>query len=515
MHLASLAASHKGLVLSASSASNSTVLILSSCPTLHGIRLTPYWWVAVGFVLITLGGVVWNIVVQRCRRESRRILPSSAAKFISPELKFDGCIGQIISLNDLKQDGSWWSVIVGGLEFAHPGGQEVKVQLSASATEVPLNTHAMFKANMDVGSQGLEEPYDLACYEIYIQRPTATMVSESNQQAETKAVPMFTRAVTDPGKKVNFLSMTNESQEIPNDQPAMKLIEEDPEEKWLLRGPLKSIQRVQVGQFAFLDFSTAARDTWSERAEAFSLFAPSFNYCLLLLLVGAAHFIYMLATPQYAYLSSQPQSEYLSTYAKEGADAAWSPLNSNGIPAHQYTVGWLGYEQLFVRVINSGWITLSTTMSFGFLRENELKPSDHARSDSHLKALAWFIKISMAPLCPFLLTHALPALFVFPWLLMCKVFLGILLALAFYISEKVKASEAAILLGMRVFIFAFLLIIQTACHYSVLMYAQPIPVPEAAWIDIIRVEYELRSTSCYVSAINDQTHTLLAFLSWC
>jgi hypothetical protein len=443
-------------------------LVLSSCPTLHGVLPTPYWWVVLSFVLVIMGGVLWNVISGELIKKAKSVLPPLMAELLPRQAQFDGCIGQITAVECLKSNKRdnnpfGWTARVRGLHFEHPGGDKLFIQLSPAADIIPMTYDQM-----------------------------------------RQALQHYVAKDWKPG------------QLSPSDLHAcrLELVERVGDGEWRVEGPYVALKRLRVGQFAFLDL-TYAKDQGVPHVA--SLLYPSFNYCMLLLFVGCAHFLYILATPQSAYLSSQPQTQYYSTYATDGGDAAWSPLNSDGSSAHDYPLSWLTYEQLYVRVINSGWLTLWSTMFFGHGREQLLKPVGH--SDRPAQILKYTGGFSLALLLPFVLTHALPALVIFPWLPLCILVLPVIYICStnddcMCYRNSGTSAEIGRIVMQRACFFPLVILLQTACHYGVLLYAQPIPLPGGSWSDIINAEYSLRSSSCYFDAITRQTHSLIAFLSY-
>jgi hypothetical protein len=124
--------------------------------------------------------------------------------------------------------------------------------------------------------------------------------------------------------------------------------------------------------------------------------------------------------------------------------------------------------------MNSGWLTLWTTIFRGGVRVIEARALAHSeRHEALLNCLRGF---SLFLLVPFLLTHAFPSFVVFPWLPVMIILLMVIVALSSMLLEVFtrKFDDKALPTGSRGLVngdlhqgllFLLFLSFQTACHY--------------------------------------------------
>jgi hypothetical protein len=138
------------------------------------------------------------------------------------------------------------------------------------------------------------------------------------------------------------------------------------------------------------------------------LVTPSPGYMLVVTLAKVAHFFYMCATLDSAYQSATPDSAYASYYQSTGLDAGWSSSPSD-LPS-----GWYRYEQFYVRVVNSGWLTLGPNLILAMMSSLANEENKASRSENQSMLLAFTAICQFTFFLPIAVTHIIPAIMLYP-----------------------------------------------------------------------------------------------------
>jgi hypothetical protein len=445
-------------------------LAANSCPTLHGTLLTPYWIVLLSLVVVSIGGGLWNIVSERCWDRAR--------KQLTPNLQLP-----LLSRADVEIADSTWIASQPLLQRLHIG-RIVQSQISESGRSFYVAVHETERGSRV--SFLLESSFRL-------------LASEDLRHIASKRLEKQQTILASVGTTWRAQKMKNDAANpLPEDCSWYILTHAS--------GNIPAAADKIVGDLFLLTADDHdVSEAMSEQTPLWFVSSPS--YCIFMFVLQLAHFLYMLQTLDPAYVSSAPQADYTSHYAADGADAAWSPLNTDGHPVHEYGAAWLRYEQFYVRLVNSGWLTLWIST---FLSRSQRKAS-HVVSQ-----LLGFIGVtSMVALLPIALTHAVSACAVFPFLLpaTCLLF-WMLHSCRHYLQAKHgKHWWAQDAVWMLFCMFPLMLMLQTAVHYAMLLYASD-RLDGDAWTRVVVTEWNLRSTRCYVESLQQQTRHVLAFLSY-
>ena len=233
-------------------------------------------------------------------------------------------------------------------------------------------------------------------------------------------------------------------------------------------------------------------------AEIKTMLLPSTSYVFFMALIHLAHFFYICGTLRAAYTSNVPLPEYAAEYVTNGPDSAW---NADGPSLSR---GWYAYEQLYVRLVNSGVITFLV---------NCLLTTGKATS---------FGTYTIVLLAPMMITHALPGLVMY--ILLFGPAIGGLLLLARLSGFLLKGHRSGIIHRVLRFledvsfyimlVFFFMTFFQIPIHYAVLVYSYAPPISMHDYINIIRTEWQLRDTACYFKAVQTEAQSTLSFVSW-
>lgn len=444
-----------------SSPLNSTSLVVGNgCPTVHGVLLSPYWVVILSMICVSGLAIAWNYGKRWAKAQAhKRAPPALAQKLFGRPIAYSGVVGTVEAVSEECEVIAAYTV------------QEstVRVVVQGFTTRYPDCDGAV-------------------CYIEGVHR-----LKEDPRDAWRGALKPRVFPLIDTGEPLPF----NASEEIAPGQ-------------WKLEGQRSDFDRMRVGARITLRMR--------ESSEVQSLLLPAPGYARLMMLLNCAHLIYMGATLLPEYTQSTAQSQYTERYNRDGIDAAWSPLRADGSAVHSYPSSWLRYEQLYVRALNSGALTVGVT---SFLA------TERVQMRVEQMELQRYCKIALGFFMPVILTHALPALIVFPQLIA-----GLAAMWALYwfdwnqcfarqdgdgdgdgaqsrrhVIVEQTAQRCALLIG--------LLLVQIAVHYAVLMFdAHDVPMKAADWTNIVSSEWEMRSTSCYFASLSRSANHMLSFLSW-
>ena len=433
------------------SASNSTLAGGNGCPTLHGVLLSPYWVVLLSMVVVSGLAIAWNYGKRWAKEKAHACVPTELAEKL---------VGRRIA----------YSGVVGAVEAVSSQGEVVA-------------SYTMQEATLRVVVQGFTTRYPdcdgAACTVEGVNR------LKDDPRDEWRGMKQRAYPLIDTGDPLPF-----------------NAIDEVAPGQWILEGKRSDFDRMRTGAKISLKMY--------ESTEVKSLLLPAPAYARVMVLLNAAHMIYIGATLLPEYASSMPQLEYDAKYQRNGVDAAWSPLAPDGSSIHDYSTHWLRYEQFYVRALNSGLLTVGLTCWLATERVNLRVEQMELLRYTYL-CLGFF--------APILITHAIPALVVFPYLA-----LGIGMMFAFYcvpwdrcIDHKLHPRRHALveMTFQRFAILIALILVQTAVHCAVLMYdAHAVPISGADWSEVVSTEWDLRSTSCYFESLTHTASHMLSFLSW-
>lgn len=261
-------------------------------------------------------------------------------------------------------------------------------------------------------------------------------------------------------------------------------------------------------------------NTNSRRYPIKELFFPDPVLGLLVVLFRLASCIYAASTLDDAYKYGYPVDSYAPIYATNGMDITWTwSANADALKSRgSWNQGWLSYEQLYARILHSGYIPLIIHLLFD--RILMVSNPDNERQLSSLLATLPTIMLGLLVLfgLPAIFTHLYPALVAYVWVLGLPVIGALTLAKYCLEGSMINADddddERTTSFWKRVAGFGLwvssssavaacvTIAAQMAFTYASLLYSVPAPVRPAAYLDIIPTEAHLRNDACYWSSLS-------------
>jgi hypothetical protein len=172
------------------------------------------------------------------------------------------------------------------------------------------------------------------------------------------------------------------------------------------------------------------------------------------------------------------------------------------------TSSWHQYQEIYARWVNSGAFNVLSSLLFQMHWQG--LPS------SFLQKISIFMVFCYSP--P-LFTHVIPMAFIYPQILIIGL---VVLGIGWYGGKQIQSSHVNCchvnrsfyigIVGRILLSFLVLLICQSLFNYGILFYDGPRTNLE--YLFIVEEEFLLRSTTCYISSIQQELSMTFSFLSF-